>query len=318
MRRRTIAGLLMLAVTLAGCRTTRVAREPDMTAVTPLFGPIVSSEVIGGRQDDGDNVWLLVGGTSLVHIDLAVRTARRVAIPLAPGEQCWSLARLHDGSLWTLKGRNTLIEVGPAGAIGRSVTLAEPHVGLFGAGDRLIFQAAQFTPASPALKAGAPGEGSAVPWSAMTTRAFERLPRGAALALNMVACGGSVTEERPCWFPDEAAVSLIDPHGATRRLPLPGLAVVPPEVLVTSENPARPVRDAYVDRNGRIWVVSSGTAPPGEADRPGGWILARYSRAGAADGIARLREPVRLILRVDGDRAIVLSGSGHVSEVQPW
>ena len=318
MRLRTIAGLLMLGVSLAGCRTTRVAREPEMTALTPLFGPIVSSEVIGGRQDDRDNVWLLVGGTSLVHIDLAVRTARRVAIPLAQGEQCWSLARLQDGSLWTLKGRNTLIELGSGGAIGRSMTLGEPHVGLFGAGERLIFQAAQFTSGSPALKAGAPREAGAVPWSAMTTRAFERLPRGAALALNIVACGGSATEERPCWFPDEGAVSLIDPHGATRRLALPGLAVVPPDVLVTAENPARPVRDAYVDRNGRIWVISSGTPPNGESDRPGGWLLARYSRAGAPDGIARLREPVRLILRVEGDRAIVLSGSGHVSEVRPW
>jgi hypothetical protein len=313
-----IARFSLLGLTLAACRTAPVAREPGAIPLTSLFGPVISSEVIGGRQDDGDGVWLLVGGTSLVHIDLATRIARRVAIPLAPGEQCWSLARLQDGSLWTLKGRDTLIQVDAGGAIGKTVTLTEPHLGLFGAGQRLIYQSARFTPPSPALRAGEPGDSGAAPWSGMTTRAFDRLPRGSAMALNMVACGGSAVAERPCWFPDEAALSLIDADGATRRLALPGLTVVTPDVLLAAENPARPVRDAYVDRQGRVWVLSSGTPPQDQSDRPGGWILARYSRDGAPDGLVGLQESARLILRADGDRAIVLSGAGHVSEVRPW
>jgi hypothetical protein len=152
----------------------------------------------------------------------------------------------------------------------------------------------------------------------MTTRAFERLARGSAMALNMVSCGGSSIDERPCWFPDEAAITLIDVHGSSRRVVLPGLAVVPPDVLLAADNPPRPVRDAYVDRKGRIWVLSTGTAPPGEADRPGGWVLARYAPDGTAEGIVRLQESVRLILRADDDRAVVLSGTGHVAEVRPW
>lgn len=315
---RTIARLSLLALTLPACRTTPAAREPGALALTPLFGPVVSTEVIGGRHSDGDGVWLLVGGTSVVRIDLAARNARRVAIALAPGEQCWSLAQLRDGSLWTLKGRDTIIQVDRSGAVGKTITLLEPHLGLFGAGDRLVYQRARFTPPSPALSTGEPDQGGAVPWSGMTTRAFERLARGSAMALNMVSCGASAIAERPCWFPDEAAISLIDEHGTTRRVALPGLAVVPPDVLLAADNPARPVRDAYVDRKGRIWVLSTGTAPPGGADRPGGWVLARYTREGAAEGIVRLQESARLILRVEGDRAIVLSGTGHVAEVQPW
>ena len=315
---RTIARWSLLALALPACRTTSVAREPDLSPLTPLFGPVVSTEVIGGRQDDGEGVWLLVGGTSLVHIDLAARSARRVPIALAAGEQCWSLARLQDGSLWTLKGRETLIRVDGAGAISETVSLAEPHLAVFGSGRRLIYQRARLTPPGFALSAGDPGEVGAVPWSGMTTRTFDRMPRGSAMALNMVSCGGSATDERACWFPDEAAISLIDSSGATRRVVLPGLSVVPPDVLLTAENPARPVRDAYIDRKRRIWVLSSGTAPHGASERPGGWILARYTHDGSADGLVRLQESARLILQVDDDRAIVLSGSGHVAEVRPW
>ena len=315
---RTIARFSLLALTLPACRTTSVARDPGVIPLTLLFGPIVSSEVIGGRQDEGEGVWLLVGGTSLVHVDLGARRARRVPIPLAPGEQCWALARLQDGSLWTLKGRDALIQVDRAGSIAKTVPLMEPHLGIFGWGHRLIYQRARFTPPSPALSTSDPGEGGAVPWSRMTTRAFDRLARGSTMALNMVACGGSAIDDRPCWFPDEAAVSLINADGATRRVALPGLTVVPPDLLLAADNPARPVRDAYVDRNGRIWVLSSGTPPQGASDRPGGWILARYTRDGAADGLVHLQDSVRLILRVDADRAIVLAGSGHVAEVRPW
>ena len=134
----------------------------------------------------------------------------------------------------------------------------------------------------------------------------------------MVACGSSARVERPCWFPDEAAISLIGARGETRRIELSGLAKVAPEVLLAAENPQRPVRDAHVDDRGRIWVLSSGVAPAGAPDLPGGWVLARYANDGTAQGQVRLAEPARLILRVDDRRVTVLSGSGQVSEVRPW
>ncbi len=315
---RTVALMSLFLAALAACRAHPTAREPDVLALAPVFGPIVENEVIAGRAEDEDGVWLLVGGTDLVRVDLAAQRVRRAAIKLDPGERCWGLARLHDGSLWTLRGRHAVIQIAPDGIVKREASLAEPHLGLFGAADRLVYQQASFTPPGPALRAGAPGDAGTVPWSEMTTRAFSTIARAPAVALNMVACGGSARAERPCWFPDEAAVSLIDSRGATRRIALPGLDLVSPEILLTAENPARPVRDAYLDREGRIWVLSSGTPPPGGADRPGGWILARYAADGAADGLARLQDSARLILRVESGRVLLLSGRGHVAAVKPW
>ena len=59
---------------------------------------------------------------------------------------------------------------------------------------------------------------------------------------------------------------------------------VAPEVLLTSDNPARPVRDAYIDAAGTIWVLSTGAPPSPAPDVPGGWVLARYGSGGRADG----------------------------------
>jgi hypothetical protein len=134
----------------------------------------------------------------------------------------------------------------------------------------------------------------------------------------MIACGTSLTKERPCWFPDEAALFLVDVDGHTRRLPLVGLHVVSPETLLTSENPARPVRDVYVSATGDLWVLSSGIAPAGQEDTPGGWVLARYGPQGEPRGQSRLAEPARLILRAGGEHMLLLLSSGQVGEVRAW
>jgi hypothetical protein len=312
-----VCGLSLLVAAFGACRTGTIARDPGVLPLMPVFGPIIGSDVIGGRVEDGRDVWLLVGGTDVVHVDLQTRRSRRVALKLAPGENCWGLARLEDGSVWTIKGRRSLIRIDPDGRVMQDEALPEPHLGLSAARDRLIYQVAAFTPPGPALRAGRPGDTNTVPWSGMTTRAFDRIDRVSAVALNMVSCGGTAGTERPCWFPDEAAVSLIDAGGATRRLNLTGLEVVPPEILLTTENPARPVRDAYLDRGGGLWVLSTGTAPPGGSERPGAWILARYGSGGELLGLGRLAESARLILRAEPGRALLLTGAGMVVEVIP-
>jgi hypothetical protein len=317
MRRR--AGITLLAIGLGACQTTTVGQAPASTlAPAPLFGPVIGPEVIGGRADDGGEVvWLLAGGSALVRVDLAARRSDRTPLALAPGDQCWGLARLRDGSLWTLKGRRGVARIESDGRLAWEIPLAAPHFGLFGSGDRLIYQQADFIPPAPALKSGIPGDEHPQPWSAMTTRTFEALARASVAALNMVSCGSSRAAERACWFPDEAAVTLIDTAGGSRRLPLAELAVVRPEVLLTAENPPRPVRDAFVDESGALWVLSSGKAPPGAPERPGGWMLARYSPRGELLGVHLLSEPVRLILRVTSGRAVLLTGAGMVAEVTP-
>jgi hypothetical protein len=312
----TIAPLSLLVAALAACRAP-LPQQPGRARLAALFGPVVSHEVIRGRVDAAHVVTLLVSST-LVRVDLAARRESRIAIGVAPGAGCWGLARLDDGSMWTLKGHSALIRIETDGRVSSEIPLLEPHVGLFGAGERLIFQKAALTPPGPALTAGTPGAMTSAPWSAMQTRVFPGIARAQSTALNMIACGGSTGPARPCWFPDEAAVSLIDSTGNTRRLTLPGLIVVSPETLLAAENPPRPVRDAFVDRRGRIWVLSTGVPPGTTLDVPGGWLLARYTGEGTADGQVRFDEPVRLILHADDERVVVLSGNGYVSEVKSW
>jgi hypothetical protein len=290
----------------------RVAR------ITPLFGPVVGTEMISGHVvDAGGRVVLLAGGSTLVTIDLKERTLRTGRLRLPPQEDCWGLARLADDSLWTLIGWNTAAQVSAAGAIERTIDLPVAHLGLFGAGDRLVFQQASLAAGTPALFAGRPGDLARTPWSDMTTRAFDQLASGAAAALNLVACGSSASREVPCWFPDEPVVWLIAADGATRRIGLAGLSRVAPETLINAKAPARPVRDIYVERDGTMWVISTGKGPDGKTPGRGGWILARYGPRGEPIDRRQLPELARLVLHAGRGRALVLTGPGMVAEVQP-
>lgn len=310
-------GLMVLVFALGACRTSVVRRAPDVAAVTPLFGPVIGPEVIGGRADAASEVLLLAGGTELVRIDLAARRSARAAIPVDPGEQCWGLARVSSGEIFTLVGRRTLARLDVTGRIVGRTALPTAHFGVFAMADHLVYQRADFTAPEPALYGGLPG-GVQRPWSAIVTRTFPTLARASAAALNMVTCGATDGRERPCWFPDEAIVALVTESGSTRRRPLSGLETVSPEVLLTSDNPRRPIRDAYVDRGGDIWILSSGVPPAGRPAVAGGWILAKYGSDGLPKGRARLSEAVRLILRVEAERLLVLATSGHVAEVPGW
>jgi len=293
----------------------RQARE-DVEPARRLFGPVIGNEVIAGRADDqAGRTWLLVGERTLVTIDLQRASVERH--PLRVGDAaCWGLARLDDGSLWTLKGRSSVIRISESGDVEEEVALGSAHFGLFAAGNRLVVQPADFQPPAPLLFAAGIGGAARVPWSGLRSRPFN-LARASVAALNMLTCGVGRRDERPCWFPDEAAVSLVNAEGRVRRIALDGLEVVAPEVLLTSENPARPVRDAYVDSTGTIWILSSGRASPGAGDQPGGWILARYSDGGARLGGRHLEESARLILRADAGRAVLVTGKGMVAEVVP-
>ena len=314
---RTLVPLSLVLAALAACRATPQAHQMELRTVTSLFGPVISPEVIRGRHVDGNTVLLLVE-TTIVRVDLEARSVTRGAIGVAPGTACWGLAKLDDGTLWSLRGRNAIIRIESDGRVSRELPLTEPHAGLFGAGNRLILQRAMSPPPAIALSAGVPGEELREPWSDMTTRVFPGIARAQLAALNMVACGSSEQAERPCWFPHEPVIFLIGPRGGTRRVALTGLTEVTPEVLLAAENPARPIRDVFVDRGGRIWALSTGAAPAGAPELPGGWILARYGADGTANGQVRLAEPVRLILRADAERVIVLTGSGRVGEVKSW
>jgi hypothetical protein len=313
--REAIAIALLCGAALTGCRKGPAARAP----LHHRFGPVIGSEVIAGWAEAAspdDGAVLLVGEQTLVRIDLTTRRIERRAMAIASGTSCWGLARLRDGSLWTLLGRRLLVQISERGQVLKEIPLDAPHFGLFADSDRLLLQPAEFQPPAPVLYASVPGAASRTPWSSLRSRPFN-LARASVAALNMITCGVGHHGERPCWFPDEAAIALVDGSGATRRVPLPGIEVVRPEVLLTSDNPARPVRDAYVDSAGTIWVLSSGVPVAGAEEQPGGWMLARYSSNGERQGTQALAEPVRLILRAELGRAVVLTASGMVAEVVP-
>jgi hypothetical protein len=312
------AGIVVLAFAVGACRAVVTRQVPATAGVRAMFGPVIGAEVIAGRADDGEEVLLLAGGADLVRIDLAAARASRVRLQIGVVDQCWSLARLAGGSLWTLKGRRTLARVDRDGRILEETALGDAHFGLFAAGERLVYQRADFTPPAPALQVGSPDGARRTAWSAISTRTFPSLARASVAALNMLSCGETAARERACWFPDEAAVWLVTEGGDTRRVPLSGLDLVAPEVLLTSDNPRRPVRDAYVDADEHLWVLSSGVPSPGAEQAPGGWVLAHYAPTGAAEGAARLSEPARVILRADRARVLLLTSRGMVARVDAW
>jgi hypothetical protein len=309
----------LVTILSCGAAMSCTERPSAPLVVRPIFGPAIGNEVIAGRAEELDGrgpIVLLVGQRVLVAIDVVARTVTRQPLQLGDGSSCWGLARLRDGSLWTLRGRHAVAQILETGSVERELTLAQPYFGLFGEGDRLLYQPADFMPPAPALLAGAPGDRERVVWSSLRTRSFG-LARALVAALNLVSCGTGTHAERPCWFPEEPALHLVDETGNTRRIELSGLDAVAPEVLLTSDNPARPVRDAYVDREGTIWVLGTGTPPSPAPEVPGGWVLARYGSRGEPMGVRRLSEPARLILRAGSGRALLLTGNGMVAEVLP-
>ena len=182
----------------------------------------------------------------------------------------WGLATTREGEMWTLIGRATLAQVGEDAEIVKRIGLSESHVGLFAAGRDLVFQVMNLHPPDYALTAGSPGGATRRPWSGMRTRDLP-FTRGAVAALNLVSCGSSAGAVIPCWFPDTAAITLTDRSGASREIPLDGLPVVAPELLLASDNPRRPVRDAFVTAGNMVWVLGSGEPPGGDTStRPGG------------------------------------------------
>jgi len=304
--------VIVCAISVIACR-----HADSLVAPVRLFGPVIGTEIIAGRTDEGAGapVLLLVAERDLVSIDVEHRSTTTHALALADASSCWGLARLSDGSLWTIRDWKILREISLAGGTVRELPLGAAHAALFGAGDRLLFQRAEFVAPDQALTAAKPGDDRHEPWSTLQTRAY-KLARTSVAALNLVTCGPTRAEERACWFPDDPAVALIDLAGRTRRVELPGIAHVAPEVLLTSDNPARPVRDAFVDHSGSVWIISAGTPIAGVPQSPGGWLLARFTASGAPLDRFNLSEPARLILDVTPSHVVLLMGTGNVAEVR--
>ena len=307
---------IVFAFVLLSAACAPVRQRP--VTIVPLFGPAVGRETISGRANDpAGGIWLLMGGTSIVRIDLASGRRDEVRLQATGRDRFWGLARLADATFWTLNAQHALTQISTDGTVVREVGGPNAFLGIFSGGERLVLQRARLSAGSPAMVTMIPADGDERPWSRMVVRPFEGLSLGAVTALNLVSCGTTERAEVPCWFPEEAALSLITADGTTRRLPLEGLPAIAPEALINATVPSRPVRDVFVERDGTIWVLAGGVPRAAPADLPGGWMLARYGPKGQPIDRRALPEPVRLILRAGSGRAVVLTGAGMVAEVQP-
>jgi len=300
-------------IVLAGCAPSRT--RP--VTIVPLFGPAMAREAISGRADGPSGTSFLVGGKTIVHIDLVSRDRTEVQLRSGPTERFWGLARLSDGTLWSLNADNALVRIATDGGVIREADPRRPYLGVFSRGDRLVLQRGRLSAGAPAMVTMRPDGREEQPWSGMVVRGFDGLMPGAITALNLVSCGTSERVEVPCWFPEEAAVSLIAADGSTRRMVLAGLSPIAPAALLEATVPSRPIRDVFVERGGTIWVLAGGQPPVPPVNLPGGWILARYSLKGDPIDRRTLPEPVRAILRAGSGRAVVLTGAGMIAEVQP-
>ena len=307
---------IVLAAALAGFGCARHGSPALSWEVK--FGPVLGNELIVGHVIAGRTAWLATGSDALVQIDVdAARYTRTALHPLHANEHVWGLARTNAGEMWTLIGRTTLGQVKDDGEIVRRIPLDEPHIGLFGGGRELVFQIMNLHPPVAALEAGPPGGATRHAWGGMRTRDLP-FTRGAVAALNLVSCGATEGAVIPCWFPDQPALTLTDRSGASRVVLLEGLPVVAPEVLLASDNPRRPVRDALVTSGNALWVLGSGEPPGGdESTRPGGWLLARYDLDGRLFRRVQLPEPARVLLGARDDTCLLLAWDGRVVEVRP-
>ena len=302
--------LLVSAAAVPSC----TAAQSAGVQATPLFGPVIGREPILGRADADGRVLLLVRAAGLVSIDLERREARTTALPADALTTCWGLARRADGTLWTLKDRHTLARLGENGSVEEEHVLDDPHLGLVAIDGQLVYQRVAGS-GTVAYETGPPGQESRRPWTLMAPRAFA-MSGAAALPLNLFTCGESASEERPCWFPDETALTLVGGENAARRIALEELVHVPAEVLVTSDNPARPIRSAYVAADRTIWILGSGSPPPGSTPS-GAWLLGHYRADGTKLLLAPLQLAARAILGVANGSVVLLASDGRVVEVRP-
>lgn len=308
--------IAMLLAAVAGCH--RAA--PFADGWQPRFGPVVNDEVIVGRVAAGGKVWLMTSKDALVRVDMDEGAHARLALhPLERGEHAWGLASTgaQDEGFWTLTGRRELAHVTEGGVLDKRMPLEDPHVTLYSGPRQLVYQVVNMLPPADALVAGPPGASPRRRWSRMRTRPLP-LQRVETAALNIILCGVGERDTIPCWFAEQATVTLAEANGDSREIALEGVRAVEPDALLASVTPRKPIADAWMSSAGELWALTAGEPARADlAERRGARTLGRYRADGTVLRRVPLPEPARLILRVRGARAALLAWDGRVVEVEP-
>lgn len=277
---------------------------------------VAAGETIVGRAIDDERAFLLTDSAVLIEINPGLSRVKRHSIKgRQPSDRVWGLARLADGTLWTLLDRTTLGRLTGSGEVVRRLMLTEPHFGLFGLGMHLVYQTIPTTTRAIVLTKGPPGNLDRQPFGTLRLREFDGM-RAEVWAANLVSCGATRSAILPCWFPDQPVVDLIDSNGVGRQLSLKNLRGSPLVSSTLASNRPQPLWDALVTGN-EIWVVSSAATPPGSPDAgPLRWRLFRYALDGRVLSQVRLASPPRVILGVSAGIGYLLTAHGRIERVE--
>ena len=277
--------------------TTRVVSPPG----------VAPSRLIVGRAacSGGGGTWLLTEQPALVEISLANRTAMaRTVRGLKPDDRPLGLACLADGTLWTLASPRTVARLGQDGRVLERVDFTWPRVSLFAIGDRLLFQQLPTVVAAPILAATPPRRPLDVQsWPGLLGRATAS-PTDQ-LSQNLVNCGIGTATSLPCWFANDAGITVSDGKTARRQ--------TFPALQSSTVDRTLPIRDVAITANGRIWVLA--TAPESVTARRAGGRLIQTDREGSRLGEIDLDPPARVLLSATDARCVLLSVRGELVEV---
>jgi hypothetical protein len=221
--------------------------------------------------------------------------------------------RLPDGSLWTLSGWQTLVQIGANGEVLERRGLRERETGLHSGFDRLIYQPLDFTGGAPALVTLGDRD-QPVPWGTLRVRSG---PEGGPirLAQSLASCGVAVDDRIPCWLSNSTAIEIVDAQGHSTVTVVSALADwVSPDAQTFANNPHRVIRDVWLQSASSLWLLVRGAASdvPDRTGERGLWHIDATGRV-----LARYVLPVRsrLIVGIQPGRVLLLTVDGDVSSV---
>ncbi len=268
---------------------------------------LTRDESVVGRAAVGGRYLLLTSGRRLVEIGRRGSVSHRLLAPTAM--ELWSLGVAADGTLWTLAGRDMLVEIA-AGGTPRRIALDGAYAAVHTGPGFLLFQPYDFRVGSAALLRGAPGAVGGP--AGRLTVADGNGRRVAVWMKSLVQCGFVSNDRLPCWPAGAAVVDLIDAQGAGRLVPLRDLA---PAIEMSGEEFAergRPVlQDVAFDEREALWVLASAPGAPAAKER-GVRDLWKFSATGERLERHRLAAPARMLLPAGPGRLFAISGAGHL------
>lgn len=296
-----ISILLTIVAALTVVKQTDEARQIRIVAAS---APVGDAPILG-RATCGNSVWLLNQTSELVEVSVSNRrVVRRPIRGFQSTARPWGLACVADGTLWTLETPRSLVHLASDGRVVERIDLWLPRVALFASGNRLLFQQLPAVVAAPLLATSVPRKPFEVrTWAGLLARTATS--RADQLAQNIVNCGIASGVSVPCWFANEARVTVSD--GTTARSwPLPFLKS-------PSVDQTLPIWDAALVASGHIWILA--TSARAFDGRRVGRQLIRMEAAGTRHGGIDLDPPARLILTATQTTCTVLTARGELMEV---